>query len=115
MLFMVLRKLCYACDLIDDPVLIAEYKKYHKAVWPEIAKSIKRSGIQVMEIYIIANRLFMIMEVDKTFNLQRKQEMDATNTKVQEWEKLMWIYQKSLPLAEEGEKWILMERIYKLE
>lgn len=115
MLFMILRKLCYACDLIDDPVLIAEYKKYHKAVWPEIVKSIKKSGIQVMEIYIIANRLFMIMEVDKTFNLQRKQEMDAANLKVQEWEKLMWNYQKSLPLAEEGEKWILMERIYKLE
>jgi L-rhamnose mutarotase len=46
-----------------------------------------------MEIYILANRLFMIMEVDETFSPVRKQMMDAANPKVQEWEKLMWEFQ----------------------
>lgn len=68
-----------------------------------------------MEIYILGNRLFMIIEVDETFTPERKQKMDKENSKVQQWENLMWSYQQLLPLAREGEKWILMEWIYKLE
>jgi len=34
---------------------------------------------------------------------------------VQEWERLMWEYQQPLPQAKAGEKWRLMERIFKLE
>jgi len=41
--------------------------------------------------------------------------MDAANLKVQEWEKLMWEFQRPLPWAEAGEKWILMDTIFKLE
>jgi L-rhamnose mutarotase len=54
------------------------------------------------------------MEVDETFTPERKQEMDANNPKVQEWEKLMWQFQQPLLGAKEGEKWLPMEQIYKL-
>jgi L-rhamnose mutarotase len=113
---MVSKKLCYACDLIDNQELIEVYKEYHskKNTWSEITKSIKDSGIIDMEIYILANRLFMIMEVDETFTPERKQEMDANNPKVQEWEKLMWKFQQAPPGAKEGEKWLPMEQIFKL-
>lgn len=40
--------------------------------------------------------------------------MDAANPKVQEWETLMWKYQKALPIAKEGEKWLLMKQIFQL-
>jgi L-rhamnose mutarotase len=33
---------------------------------------------------------------------------------VQEWERLMWTYQQSLPFAEPGEKWVLAEKIFEL-
>jgi len=113
---MVSKKLCYACDLVDDPKLIEEYKRYHvkENAWPEITKSIRDSGIIDLEIYILANRLFMIMEVDETFTPERKQMMDAVNPKVQEWEKLMWQFQQAPPGAKDGEKWLPMEQIYKL-
>ena len=39
------RRFCLTLDLKDDPELIAEYKRYHEHVWPEIAESIKSSGI----------------------------------------------------------------------
>jgi len=39
---------------------------------------------------------------------------DETNPRVQEWEALMWQYQQPLPLAQPGEKWLRMERIFKL-
>jgi L-rhamnose mutarotase len=114
---MVSKKICYTCDLIDKPELIEEYKRYHSKenAWPEITKSIKDSGIVDMEIYILANRLFMIMEVDETFSPERKRKMDADNPKVQEWENLMWQFQQAPPGAKEGEKWLPMEQIYKLE
>jgi L-rhamnose mutarotase len=34
---------------------------------------------------------------------------------VQEWEALMWRFQQRLPGAAPGEKWIRMERIFKLD
>jgi len=108
------RRLCYACDLKDDPVLIAEYKKYHKKIWPEIQASILEAGILQMEIYLYDNRLFMIMEVDESYSSERKKEIDDANPKVQQWEKLMWDYQQALPKANAGEKWMEMEQIFKL-
>ena len=93
------RRYCYSCDLKDDPQLIAEYKEYHAEgnAWPEVTQSIKDAGIRDMEIYLIGNRMFMIVEVDDSFVPGRKAEMDANNLKVQEWEKLMWNYQQQLP------------------
>jgi L-rhamnose mutarotase len=114
---MILKKLCYTCDLKNKPDLIEDYKEYHSKenTWPEITKSIKDSGIINMEIYLLANRLFMIMEVDESYTPERKQMMDAVNPKVQKWEKLMWKFQQAPPGAQEGEKWLPMEQIYKLD
>ena len=42
------RRYCLTLDLKDDPALIAEYRKYHEKIWPEITKSIKDSGIEDM-------------------------------------------------------------------
>lgn len=111
------KKLCFACDLVDSPELIEIYKQYHSRgnAWPEITKSIKDSGIIDMEIYVLANRLFMIMEVDETYTPERKQKMDLDNQKVQEWEGLMWQFQQAPPGAKDGKKWLPMEQIYQLE
>ena len=40
--------------------------------------------------------------------------MDNGNTKVQEWETLMLKFQQPLKNAKPGEKWVLMDRIFKL-
>ena len=109
------RRFCLTLDLKDDPALIAEYKRYHEKIWPEITRSIKDSGIVDMEIYLHGTRLFMIMEVDESFSFEAKAEADRLNPKVQEWETLMWKYQQKLPQAKPGEKWMRMERIFKLE
>ncbi|MDR6561933.1 MULTISPECIES: L-rhamnose mutarotase [unclassified Arcicella] len=109
-----MKRFCLALDLVDDPQLIAEYEAYHQNVWEEIKASILNAGVIDMEIYRIMNRLFMIMETEDDFSFDKKGEMDANNPKVQEWEKLMWKYQSALPVAKEGEKWLLMDRIFKL-
>jgi L-rhamnose mutarotase len=109
-----IRRYCLTLDLKDDPKLIQEYKRYHENVWPEITRSIKDSGIENMEIYLLGTRMFMIMEVNETFSFEAKAKTDQLNPKVQEWEKLMWTFQQALPQAGPGEKWLLMEKIFSL-
>ena len=108
------QKYCLALDLKDDPQLIEEYEKYHQHVWEEIKKSIYDAGITNMEIYGTGNRLFMIMETNENFSFEKKAAMDNANQRVQEWEQLMWKFQQPLPWAKEGEKWVLMEKIFQL-
>lgn len=108
------RRYCLTVDLKDDPKLISEYKEHHDRIWPEITQSIHDAGIESMEIYLLGNRLFMIMEVGPSFSFEAKSRADANNPKVQEWEQLMWKYQQSLFQAKPGEKWMLMERIFKV-
>ena len=105
---------CLALDLQDDPALIADYERYHEAIWPEIRQSIYDGGVTSMDIYRVENRLVLIMETTHDFSFDRKGAMDAANPKVQEWETLMWRYQKALPSAEPGQKWLLMKKIFSL-
>lgn len=109
------RRYCLTLDLQDDPALIAEYKRYHEKIWPEITQSIKRAGIEDMEIYLLGTRLFMIVEAGPEFSFEAKARADQADAKVREWEQLMWKFQKALPQAKAGEKWLRMERIFKLE
>jgi L-rhamnose mutarotase len=109
------HRYCLALDLHNDPQLIAEYKRHHERIWPEITQSIKDAGIEDMQIYLHGTRLFMIMDVNERFSFAVKSEADRLNPKVQEWEKLMWKFQRPLPHAKLGEKWLLMEQIFQLE
>ena len=108
------KRYCLTLDLKDDPKLIAEYRRHHKKIWPEIAESIRDSGILDMEIYLLGTRLFMIIEVGEGFSFEAKAKADRENLKVRQWEELMWKFQKPLPGAKPDEKWMLMERVFKL-
>lgn len=111
-----MKRYCLALDLKDDPELIAEYERWHKTenCWPEIRKSILDAEILDMQIYRTGNRLFMIMETSDRYDAEKKEQMDALNPKVQEWEQLMWAFQQPLPWAKEKEKWVVMEQIFQL-
>jgi len=109
------RRYCLTLDLKDDPDLIREYRRHHEAVWPEVKDSIRQAGVVNLELYLLGTRLVMILEADETFSFEEKARIDRDNSKVQEWERLMWDFQQPLPGAKPGEKWILMESIYKLE
>lgn len=111
-----MKRYCLALDLKDDPKLIAEYENWHKAGngWPEINQSITSSGITDMQIYRTGNRMVMILETTDYFSFERQAEEVALNTKVQEWENLMWGYQQPLPWAKDEEKWLVMDQIFQL-
>lgn len=109
------RRYCLTLDLKGDPALIAEYKRWHQKIWPEITASIKDAGIEQMEIYSLGTRLFMVLDVNAHFSFEKKAAADRDNPKVQEWEALMGKFQQPLAGARPGEKWQLMDKIFQLE
>ncbi|MBV8804069.1 MAG: L-rhamnose mutarotase [Sinobacteraceae bacterium] len=110
------RRLVYALDLQNDPMLIEEYERWHQAgrIWPEIVQSLRAAGIDEAEIYRTGNRLVLILDVPLEFDPAAKAAADATDARVQAWETLMWKYQQALPWAQPGQKWVPMHRIFSL-
>ena len=109
-----MKRYCLALDLKNDPLLIGKYIDYHKDVCHEISKSIKDSGIVDMQIYNLIDRLFMIIETEDDFSFEKKKKMDSQNPYVIKWEQMMSKFQKPILINDDGEKWILMEKIYEL-
>lgn len=105
---------CLTLDLKNDETAIAEYKRYHVKIWPEVKKSLLDASIIDMEIYLAGTRLFMIMDVDDKFSFSAKAAADTANVKVQEWERLMEQFQQELPQSRPGQKWVVMEKVFSL-
>lgn len=105
---------CLTLDLKDDQTAIAEYKRYHVKIWPEVKDSLFEAGIVDMEIYLLGTRMFMIMDVNNAFSLEAKATADAVNAKVQEWEAVMHGFQKQLPQSKKDQWWVPMECVFSL-
>ena len=109
-----MRRFCLMLDLKDDEALIAEYKRYHADVWPEVKASLVDAGIEEMEIFFAGTRLVMIIDVNDSFSFARKAAMDAANPKVQEWETIMAEFQQTLPLSTPEQKWVILDKVFQL-
>ena len=110
------KRYCQTLDLKDDPELIAEYRKRHteNEAWPEVLQGIRSIGILEMEIYILGNRLFMIVETPLDFDWDEAFARLAALPRQEEWETYMSIFQVARPGATSAEKWRMMERIFHL-
>jgi L-rhamnose mutarotase len=111
-----MKTYCLTLDLHEDPDLIEEYKQYHqpKRIWPEVVENILTQGVVSEEIYLTGTRMVMILRTTDDFSFVAKAEADQANVRMQAWEALMWKYQKPMPGAKPGEKWILMEKIFEV-
>lgn len=111
------QRYCLTLDLKDDPELIKEYKHWHqsKNIWPEIPRGIKEVGILDMEIYLFGTRMVMIMETKQNFDFDRQMKKLSQLPRQKEWEAFVGKFQRPLPTAKPGEKWMLMEKVFKLQ
>jgi L-rhamnose mutarotase len=110
------KRFCKTLTLEDDPRLIEDYRRVHAAgaAWPEITRGMIDVGILDMEIYLVGTRLFMIMDTVPDFDHESAMTELAAKPRQAEWEAYVSRFQKSSSEASAGEKWQLVERIYKL-
>ena len=106
------RRRCFALDLVDDAGLIADYEARHApgAVWPAVIAHLRASGVEAMEIWRSGDRLVMIAETQEDWPLAV-----AAPPEIARWEEEMWRFQRALPHAAPGEKWVAMHRIFTLD
>jgi len=107
---------CLAIDLIPDSELMNEYTRLHspEGMWPEIPVGIRAAGCLDMEIYLINNHMFMIVEVPKGADLDKIWENMGQYERQAEWGEFMLNFQQALPGHGEDVKWILMDKVYDL-
>lgn len=110
------KRYCQTLELKNDAELIKEYVKRHSLAeaWPEIREGIRSVGILEMEIYILGERLFMIVETPFDFDWDTAMAELATLPRQQEWEEYMSIFQQCVSGATSNEKWQMMERMFYL-
>jgi L-rhamnose mutarotase len=103
-------------DLKADQRGMAAYRRYHRAIWPEVRDSLRRVGVLRMDIYQLERRLVMVMDTRKGFDLRRSFAAHvASDPRCAEWEELMKAFQQAPPGAPPGRLWTSMERIFRLE
>lgn len=102
---------CFALDLMDDAQLIADYERWHRtgSVPAGVIEDIRAAGVLAMEIWRTGDRLVMIAEVSDDWPRPRPPSIE-----VERWEALMWRFQRALPGAPDGTKWLEMARIFDL-
>lgn len=103
-------------DLNDDTELIRRYREAHdkEHFWREIGEGIKQVGILEMEIYILNNRLVMIVDTPADFDWDKAMAKLATLPRQAEWEQYVSAFQQCAANATSDEKWNMMERMFYL-
>ena len=85
------KRYCQTMRLKDDAELIRKYREAHdkEHFWDEIKQGIKAVGILEMEIYILGNTLFMIVDAPLDF------DWDSASRNG----KIMWLRSRTAPRA----------------
>jgi L-rhamnose mutarotase len=101
--------------LQDDPEKIAEYRRYHQAVWPEVTARLREVGIQNMQIFLRDRRMFMYIVAQPDFDLARDFDRVNEDPVSAKWNALMSGLQERAPEASADEWWAPMELVFDME
>jgi L-rhamnose mutarotase len=110
----VTKRYVMALDLKDDPAVIEEYKRHHRAVWPEVLASLRGLGIRDMDIFLLGRRLTMVLETEDGFDPRTGFAPHLADPRCREWEDLMKTFQEPAPGARPGEWWAPLEPVFHL-
>jgi L-rhamnose mutarotase len=109
-----MQRFYFALDLDNDPEAIAAYEDWHRPdrIWPEIVTQLRTAGIHELEVFRCGNRLVMVKQVPEGCAAEVRSPHEDVRT--EEWEQLMGQFQRPLPFAKPGQKWVPMARIFSL-
>jgi L-rhamnose mutarotase len=100
---------------LRDGQAIERYRAEHQRVWPEVLDGLRGIGVREMQIFLHGRRLFMYMETDDLFDVQRAFARLEEAPRCREWGELMQSLQEPVPEAAPGEWWSPMELVFDLE
>lgn len=113
---LLMKRYARTLQLKDDPAMIARYVEHHRAVWPEVERGLRGIGIERMLIWLLGQRLFMVMETVDGFDEDRDwARYMASDPRIAEWQLMMESMQEPVAEAKPGEWWADMELVYALE
>ena len=111
-----MKSFALTLDLQDDAGVIAEYKRYHREVWPEVIEGLRSVGIVKMKIFLKGTRMFMYIETGDDFEPARDfQAYTESSLRAREWDEMMRGFQVQVPGAAEGEWWASMEEAFDID
>ena len=98
------------------PETLAEYKRLHAAVWPEVLATIARCNIRNYSIFLKEpeNVMFAYFEYHGTDFAADSAKM-AADPKTQEWWKICGPMQVPLETRKAGEWWAAMEQVFHVD
>lgn len=98
------------------PEAVAEYKRLHAAVWPDVLKQIEQSGIRNYTIFLREpeNVMFAYFEYHGT-DYEADMARMASDPKTQEWWAVCGPLQKPLESRAKGEWWAGMEEVFHVD
>ncbi len=98
------------------PQHIAEYKRIHAEVWPEVLAQIRASNIRNYSIYLREpeNLLFACWEYHGT-DFEADMTKMAEDETTQRWWAVCGPMQRPLESRAEGEWWATMEEVFHLD
>jgi L-rhamnose mutarotase len=106
----------FTVNLKDDPEIVEAYTHHHRDVWPEVQASLRRVGVEQMDIYLLARRLVMVVEMRDGLDYRAAFQSHASSSpRVAEWEALMKSLQEPPAEARAGEWWAAMEPVFHLD
>ncbi|WP_420961514.1 L-rhamnose mutarotase [Brucella sp. IR073] len=99
-----------------NPEKVAEYKRLHAAVWPEILALISACNIRNYSIFLREpeNLLFGYWEYHGT-DFEADMAKMAADPKNQEWWSVCMPCQVPLSTRKEGEWWAMMDEVFHLD
>lgn len=110
-----MKTFAQALDLRSDPGLVEEYRRHHRAVWPEVTAALRSIGIRNMRIWLGGTRLFMTYDAPDHFDPRRDFQTYAENPRCRQWDEWMRTFQTKLADAASEDWWMPLEQVFDLE
>lgn len=110
------KRYCQFLEIEDNPKLIELYRMMHSRAeaWPEVLAGIREAGILEMELYIVGNKVVMIVDTPLDFDWDSAMARLASMPRQAEWEAAVAALQGCSPDATSDQKWTMMERMFHL-
>jgi L-rhamnose mutarotase len=95
------------------PEKLEEYRKYHRAVWPEILAAIREAGIRNYSIFHLRGQLFAYFEyAGPEGEYEARMRKLAQAPRMREWWDITDPMQQPVEGRRPGEWWAEMEEVF---